>query len=79
MKTQWISCNACGADAFRPLSSVGEWKIGKCAKCGLVYLNPAPFFEPNAEFSAMSKGFQYTRYMHEEISPKIFAYEREQL
>lgn len=79
MKTQWISCNACGADAYQPLSSVGEWKIGNCTSCGLVYLNPAPFFEPSAEFSTVSKEFQYTRYMHEKISPKIFAYENAQL
>jgi 2-polyprenyl-3-methyl-5-hydroxy-6-metoxy-1,4-benzoquinol methylase len=79
MTTRWISCNACGADSFRVLSTVGEWKIGKCTGCGLVYLNPAPFFEPNTEFSAMSKGFQYTRYMHEQISERIFAYETAQL
>ncbi len=79
MKTQWITCNACGADTFKSLSMVGEWNIGKCTSCGLVYLNPAPFFAPTTEFSSMSKGFQYTRYMHEKITPKIFAYEHDQL
>jgi SAM-dependent methyltransferase len=79
MKTQWISCNACGADAYQSLSSVGEWTIGKCGDCGLVYLNPAPFFEAAPEFSAVSKGFQYTRYMHDTITPKIFAHETDQL
>jgi SAM-dependent methyltransferase len=79
MQKRQISCNACGADAFQVLSTVGEWKIGKCSECGLVYLNPAPFFEPDAEFATMSRGFQYTRYMHEEISPKIFAHEAGQL
>lgn len=79
MKTQWISCNACGSDAYQPLSSVDEWNIGNCARCGLIYLNPAPFFEPTPEFSAVSKGFQYTRYMHEKITPQIFAYESAQL
>lgn len=79
MKTQWISCNACGADAYQSLAAVGEWNIGKCSRCGLIYLNPAPFFEATPEFSAMSKGFQYTRYMHEKISPQIYAYENAQL
>jgi 2-polyprenyl-3-methyl-5-hydroxy-6-metoxy-1,4-benzoquinol methylase len=79
MQKRQISCNACGADAFQVLSTIGDWKIGKCSQCGLVYLNPAPFFEPDNEFSAMSKGFQYTRYMHEEISPRIFAHETGQL
>lgn len=79
MTTQWISCNACGADAYQALAAVGEWHIGNCARCGLVYLNPAPFFDPSPEFSAMSKGFQYTRYMHEKITPQIYAYEKAQL
>jgi SAM-dependent methyltransferase len=78
MKKHWISCNACGADDYRSLSSVGEWQIGKCTRCGLVYLNPAPFFEPTPEFSEVSRGFQYTRYMHETITPKIFAHESNQ-
>ena len=79
MKKQWIACNSCGADVYRPLSTVGEWTIGKCGDCGLVFLNPAPFFEPTTEFSAMSKGFQYTQYMHQMITPKIFAFETDQL
>src|SRR5512140_2540692 len=79
MKTRRISCNACGADAFHVVSTVGEWKICKCTQCGLIYLNPAPFFEPDKEFSAMSKGFQYTRYMHEQIGERIFTYETAQL
>jgi 2-polyprenyl-3-methyl-5-hydroxy-6-metoxy-1,4-benzoquinol methylase len=79
MISRRISCNACGADTFRLLSTVGEWNIGRCTRCGLVYLNPAPFFEPDTEFSSMSKGFQYTRYMHEKIGERIFAYETAQL
>jgi 2-polyprenyl-3-methyl-5-hydroxy-6-metoxy-1,4-benzoquinol methylase len=79
MKTRWISCNVCGADAFQALAAVGEWNIGKCTRCSLIYLNPAPFFEATPEFSTISKGFQYTRYMHERISPEIFAYESTQL
>ncbi|MBN1398556.1 MAG: class I SAM-dependent methyltransferase [Bacteroidetes bacterium] len=79
MKMQWIECNACGADSFQSLSKMGDWNIGKCTKCGLIYLNPAPFFEPTSEFSNISKGFQYTRYMHEKITHTIFEYERAQL
>ena len=79
MKKVLISCNACGANNFQTISTVEEWNIGRCRECGLIYLNPAPFFEPTNEFSEMSKGFQYTRYMHEKITPRIFAYETEQL
>ncbi len=78
MDKRWISCNVCGADDYQALSSVKEWNIGKCTRCGLIYLNPAPFFAPTSEFSEMSKGFQYTRYMHEKITPKIMAHENHQ-
>lgn len=79
MVKQTITCNACGADDFVKLSSVGEWSIGKCARCELVYVNPAPFFEPNPEFSAISKDFQYTQYMHQKITPEILHHEAVQL
>jgi hypothetical protein len=29
MKTRWISCNACSADTYQMLSSIGEWNIDK--------------------------------------------------
>lgn len=79
MEKRWIACNACGADNFIKLSSVGEWDIGKCAQCELVYVNPAPFFEPTPEFSQVSKEFQYTAYMHQEITSAILAHEKTQL
>lgn len=79
MIKQKIPCNACGADDFVQLSAVGEWSIGKCARCDLIYVNPAPFFEPTPEFSEVSKEFQYTRYMHQTITPEILAHETQQL
>lgn len=79
MEKQWISCNACGADDYIKLSSVGEWAIGKCARCELIYVNPAPFFDPTPEFSKVSKDFQYTVYMHQKITPDILHHERTQL
>lgn len=79
MIKQPISCNACGADDFVKLSSVGEWTIGKCARCELVYVNPAPFFDPTPEFSKISKDFQYTVYMHQKITPEILQHETRQL
>jgi 2-polyprenyl-3-methyl-5-hydroxy-6-metoxy-1,4-benzoquinol methylase len=79
MIKQPISCNVCGADDYIKLSSVGEWSIGKCAKCELVYVNPAPFFEPTPEFSQLSKDFQYTQYMHQTITPEILQHETLQL
>lgn len=79
METRRIACNACGADQFVALSSVGEWTIGRCGACGLVFVNPAPFFEPTDEFSGISREFEYTEYMHGPITESILAFERRQL
>ena len=74
-----IACNACGADDYVALSSVDGWTIGRCRHCGLVYVNPAPFFAPTDEFSEMSRAFEYTEYMHQTVTPQILAFERRQL
>jgi 2-polyprenyl-3-methyl-5-hydroxy-6-metoxy-1,4-benzoquinol methylase len=63
-RTEWISCNACGADDPREIGVVGDWHIRACNRCSLVYVNPIPFFEPSREFSEMSLEFQYTRFQH---------------
>jgi len=77
-KKRWIRCNACGADAFRPLCTVNGWQIGRCGNCSLIYLNPMPFFEPSAGFSKMSLDFQYTRFQHH-ITPAVLEHDRKQL
>jgi 2-polyprenyl-3-methyl-5-hydroxy-6-metoxy-1,4-benzoquinol methylase len=79
MESRRIACNACGADRYSPLSTVDGWTIGRCRACGLVYVNPAPFFDAADEFSEMSRAFEYTEYMHQPISPEILAFERQQL
>ena len=79
MEKTWISCNACGADSYRPSSMVGEWQIGQCLNCSLVYVNPIPFFEPTNEFSDISLEFEYTRYQSQQITPGILEFERNQL
>lgn len=79
MQQHWISCNTCGADDYQVMDFAEKWPIGKCARCGLVYVNPIPTFEPNNEFSEISKKFQYTRFMHGEITPEILAHDAQQL
>ena len=79
VEARHIACNACGADRFTPLSSVDGWTIGRCAACGLVYVNPAPFFDPTPLFSEMSREFEYTEYMHQPVTPAILGFEQRQL
>lgn len=79
MDTRPIVCNACGADRFVAMSMVDGWTIGRCRACGLVYVNPAPFFEPTDEFSDVSRAFEYTEYMHQPVTEGILAFERQQL
>ncbi len=76
-RTEWITCNACGADEFRPLGQVDEWRIGECGRCALVYVNPIPFFEPSSEFSSMSLDFQYTRFQRE-VTPEVLRHDEAQ-
>ncbi len=76
-RTEWITCNACGADDIHPLGSVDEWFIGECRRCSLVYVNPVPVFEPSPEFSRLSLDFQYTRFQHE-VGPEVVAHDARQ-
>lgn len=76
-KTTWIACNACGADAFKELSTVDGWHIGQCTNCSLIYLNPMPVFEPSAEFSEMSLDFQYTQFQYQ-ITEEVLQHDRQQ-
>jgi 2-polyprenyl-3-methyl-5-hydroxy-6-metoxy-1,4-benzoquinol methylase len=76
-RTEWISCNACGADDVRELGAVGEWRINTCKRCSLVYVNPIPFFAPSSEFSKMSLDFQYTRFQHS-VTGKVLRHDEAQ-
>lgn len=79
MKKDWISCNTCGADDYQIMAYSREWPIGKCGQCGQVYVNPIPVFEAGVEFSSVSKEFQYTQFMHGDITPDILRHDEIQL
>ena len=73
----WISCNACGADAFVERMTRGEWHIGQCSVCSLVYVNPMPMFSPTS-YTDLSRDFYYTR-LQRQITPARVDFERRQL
>jgi 2-polyprenyl-3-methyl-5-hydroxy-6-metoxy-1,4-benzoquinol methylase len=77
-RKEWISCNACGADAFQELSIADGWHIGRCRHCSLIYLNPMPFFAPSEEFSRMSLEFQYTRFQRN-LTPEALEHDKAQM
>lgn len=77
-RKEWIACNACGTDAFQAVAVVDEWTIGKCTHCGMIYVNPIPFFEPNEEFSRLSMEFQYTKFQHQ-ITTAVLEHDNRQL
>ena len=79
MKKDWIPCNTCGADDYQVMAQASDWPIGKCSQCGQVYVNPVPVFEAGVEFSQISKTFQYTRFMHGEITRDILRHDEIQL
>ncbi len=37
-----VPCNVCGGNDTRCLTECGEFRIVRCQRCGLVYLNPRP-------------------------------------
>jgi SAM-dependent methyltransferase len=73
----WIACNACGADAFHELLRVGDWHIGACSVCSLIYVNPMPFYT-TADYHEVAHPFYYTRHQRE-ITPVKVEVERHQL
>jgi SAM-dependent methyltransferase len=73
----WITCNACGADAFVELHRCGEWHIGRCAACALIYVNPLPLFTA-ASYARISHDFYYTK-LQRQITRARVAFERRQL
>jgi 2-polyprenyl-3-methyl-5-hydroxy-6-metoxy-1,4-benzoquinol methylase len=77
-RTEWIVCNACGADAFQELANAGEWHIGRCGKCALIYVNPMPSFAPSDQFSQISLDFEYTRFQSI-ITSESLAHDRQQI
>jgi len=79
MRRDWINCNTCGANAYQVMAYSGEWPIGKCTRCGLIYVNPIPVFEPSDEFSEMSQEFVYTQFMHNSITNEILDHDGAQL
>jgi 2-polyprenyl-3-methyl-5-hydroxy-6-metoxy-1,4-benzoquinol methylase len=73
----WVSCNACGADAFVERLTRGEWHIGQCSVCSLIYVNPMPIFSPTS-YTHLSHDFYYTR-LQRQITPARVDFERRQL
>jgi len=37
---EYVNCNLCGADCSQPLFIKDDYKVVKCKKCSLVYINP---------------------------------------
>ena len=73
----WISCNACGADAFVNIMTVDDWTVGRCSQCSLVYVNPIPFFK-KSNYSEIAKGSYYTKFQRE-ITPDKIEFKKRQL
>ncbi len=70
VRLEWIRCNACGADAFRAMAQIGPWQAGTCARCGLVYVNPMPWFQPD-DFAPHTEQFYYTQWQHHLTDQKL--------
>ena len=54
-----INCNSCGSQQYHTLTDDKEFRVVKCADCGLIYVNPMPFI-PQDTFHEISSDFYYT-------------------
>jgi len=73
----WVSCNACGTDAFQEMLQVGGRHIGQCSKCSLIYVNPMPLFG-KAGYDSISDDLPYTK-LQREITRKKVELEKDQI
>jgi len=53
-------CNLCSSKEFRPYLNKNDWKLVKCRKCGLIFLNPRPTWK---ELRRMYGPNQYNYYV----------------
>lgn len=65
-----IQCNACGSSAHKLLDARGEYTIVRCEDCGLVFINPMPFFD-KSDFHIVSSNCFYTAFQRELVSSKL--------
>ncbi len=39
---EYVVCNLCGSDDAEPFLQLDRWKVVRCRRCGLAYVNPRP-------------------------------------
>jgi SAM-dependent methyltransferase len=77
VERDWISCNACGADAFEQILETDKGTVGRCLVCSLIYVNPVPFFK-QSNYHDIAKVSYYTKFQREITTDKV-EFKRRQL
>ena len=65
-----VTCNACGHSGHRQLTIVGDYRVVRCERCSLIFVNPMPFFAKDG-FDSVSDGFYYTADQRDFSTAKI--------
>jgi len=39
---EYVNCNLCGSNEYKLFKEINGYRLVKCKRCGLVYLNPRP-------------------------------------
>ena len=55
---EYIDCNLCGQDHSKPFAVIDGYRLVRCLRCGLVYLNPRP---PHGEIAAQYSADYHTK------------------
>ncbi|MBA7660523.1 hypothetical protein ES703_68525 [subsurface metagenome] len=69
---EYVRCNLCGSNNYhliylgkdRLLGKKGEFRIVKCNRCGLVYLNPRPTKEKLTYYYSSDDYYLYRKSHH---------------
>ncbi|MFH1201757.1 MAG: class I SAM-dependent methyltransferase [Candidatus Omnitrophota bacterium] len=65
MEFKYVDCNLCGENNFDILQNSDPYKLVKCKKCGLIYINPQP--EESSLAANYDQGY-FTPWLTKQIS-----------
>jgi len=73
MSPSHVVCNLCGRDDYQVLEQDGEFRVGRCKGCGLIYVDPQPGLET---LSGHYDEDYYAPWLKEQMRPRKAMWKR---
>ena len=73
MNPQHVVCNLCGRDDYRVLEQDGEFRVGRCKNCELIYVDPQP--EPERLSGHYDEEY-YAPWLKDQMRPRKIMWKR---